>query len=392
MLTSTIFRTAFLPLRAIAAALLALSLGACGHKDAGTGAGAGIPAKVIEVAPRSVPILVEAVGQVEGSKEVEVRARVAGILKKRIYAEGEIVRVGAPLFQIDPEPFEIALQQARSQLAQEAARNEQANREAGRLGELIAQRAISRKEFDDAQSTAKLSAATLKAAEAKVREAELNLSYTNVNAPVAGVSGRAAKSEGSLIATGADSLLTTINQVDPIWVRFSLSESDLTKLPGGRLARNANPEIRLTLNDGRNLPAAGHLNFSASQIDPKLATLQLRAEFGNTRGELIPGQFVRVKLMAGQRDNVFLVPQIAIIQTESGYLVMALDREGKAQARPVKVGEWIGRDWIILEGLSRGDKVVVDNLLKIRPGSLIAPVADAAPDAKPDAKSAASVK
>ncbi len=378
MFTFAISRSAPIALPIFAAAML---LGACGHKDAGPGAAAAIPAKVIEVAPHSVPILVEAVGQVEGSKEVEVRARVSGILKKRIYAEGEIVRAGAPLFQIDPEPFEIALQQARSQLAQETARNEQANREAARLGELIAQRAISRKELDDAQSNAKLSAATLKAAEARVREAELNLSYTSVTAPVAGVSGRATKSEGSLISTGADSLLTTISQVDPIWVRFSLSESDLAKLPGGRLARNANPEIKLTMNDGRVLPAAGRLNFSASQIDPKLATLQLRAEFVNAKSDLIPGQFVRVKLMAGQRDNVFLVPQIAVTQTESGYLLMVLDREGKAQARPVKVGEWIGRDWIILEGLNKGDKVVVDNLLKVRPGSLIATVPDAAPAA-----------
>ncbi len=389
MFNSAISRSASIALPLIAAAAL---LAACGHKEAGPAVGAAIPAKVIEVAPRSVPILVEAVGQVEGSKEVEVRARVAGILKKRIYAEGEIVRAGAPLFQIDPEPFEIALQQARSQLAQETARNEQANREASRLGELIAQRAISRKELDDAQSNAKLSAATLKSAEARVREAELNLSYTNVTAPVGGVSGRATKSEGSLIATGADSLLTTINQVDPIWVRFSLSESDLAKLPGGRLGRKANPDIRLTTSDGQALPTVGHLNFSAAQIDPKLATLQLRAEFSNTKGELMPGQFVRVKLNAGQRDNVFLVPQIAVTQTENGYLLMVLDREGKAQARPVKVGEWSGRDWIILDGLNKGDKVVVDNLLKVRPGSPITPVADAAPAASGATAAAADAK
>jgi membrane fusion protein, multidrug efflux system len=365
-------------------ASLTLLLAACGSGGAPqTQAAAALPAKVIEAAPQSVPIVIEAVGQVEGSKEVEVRARVSGILKRRLYQEGEVVAAGEPLFQIDPEPFENALSQARSQLAQEAARNEQARREAARLKDLVAQRAISQKEFDDAQSNAKLLDATVKAAEARVRDAELNLSYTNVDAPVAGVSGRAARSEGSLISTGADSLLTTISQADPVWVRFSMSESDLAKLPGGRLTRSTNPEIRVIFPDGSLFAAKGRLNFAASQIDPKLATLQLRAEFTNAKDQLLPGQFVRVQIVAGKRDNVFLVPQVAVTQTETGYLLFVLDKEGKAALRPVKVGEWVGKDWIILEGLNKGDKVVVDNLLKLRPGmSVTAPAeAGAAPNA-----------
>ncbi|NBS57745.1 MAG: efflux RND transporter periplasmic adaptor subunit [Betaproteobacteria bacterium] len=180
-----------------------------------------VPARIVEVQPQRVPVRLELVGQVEGSKEVEVRARVSGILQKRLYVEGEVVGAGKPLFQIDPAPFEIALAQARAQLAQERARNEQAKREAGRLKALAEEKAISQREYDDATSTAKLSDATLQVAEANVKQAELNLSYTLVTAPVAGVSGRGARSEGSLISIGADSLLTTINQVDPIWVRFS---------------------------------------------------------------------------------------------------------------------------------------------------------------------------
>jgi membrane fusion protein (multidrug efflux system) len=335
-----------------------------------------VQAKILVAQPQRVPVRLELVGQVEGSKEVEVRARVAGILLKRLYNEGEVVRAGAPLFQIDPAPFEIAQAQARAQLAQERARNEQAKRESVRLKQLADEKAISQKEYDDATSNLKLSDATVQAAEANVKQAELNFSYTLVTAPVAGVSGRAARSEGSLISTGADSLLTTVNQIDPIWVRFSLSESDLAKLPDGRLSRGAGTELRLILPDGSAYAGKGRLNFTATQIDPRLATQQLRAEFDNPRQQLLPGQFVRVQLVAGERDNVFLVPQPAVLQTEKGSLVFVLDAQGKAALRPVKAGDWAGSDWMILGGLKAGDRVIVDNLLKIRPGS---PVSEAPP-------------
>jgi membrane fusion protein, multidrug efflux system len=360
--------------------LAAAFLAGCNSRGAAPAAApAPVPAKVIEVAPRSVPIVVEGVGQIEGSKEVEVRARVTGTLKRTLYKEGDIVAAGAALFQIDPEPFEIALAQARSQQAEAFARLEQSRRESARLTDLVAQRAISQKEFDDAGTTTRLSEALFHAAESRVRDAELNLSYTTVTAPVGGITGRAQHSDGSLIsASGPDGLLTTLSQADPVWVRFSLSESDLAKLPGGRLNRAVSPEIRLVMPDGSTFPGKGRLNFTASQIDPRLATLQLRAEFSNAGSALLPGQFVRVQLVAGKRDDVFLVPQTAVTQTESGYLIFVLDAQGKAQLKPVKVGDWVGRDWTILEGLKAGDKVVVDNLQKLRPGSAVSPVAEAA--------------
>jgi membrane fusion protein (multidrug efflux system) len=384
-MTPTPIRSKRLPALS-ACAVLALSLAACGSAAPPAAAtNAAVPARVVEVQPQSVPIVLQGVGQVEGSREVEVRSRVAGTLKKLLYKEGEVVRAGAPLFQIDPEPFEIALSQARSQLAQEAARNEQTRREAGRLGQLIAERAVSQKEADDASSGAKLSDASVKSAEARVREAQLNLSYTLVTAPVAGVTGRAQRSEGNLISTGADGLLTSISQADPVWVRFSLSESDLAKLPGGRLTAASNPEIRVILPDGSVFPVRGRLNFAASQIDPRLATLQLRAEIPNAGSQLIPGQFVRVQVVAGKRDNVFLVPQVAVTQTETGYLLFVLDGAGKAELRPVKVGEWVGKDWSIVDGLKQGDKVVVDNLMKLRAGVTVTPVAAPAVPVKPAA-------
>ncbi len=366
-------------------ALVAAALAGCDHGDAatrGTGAQQGpppVPAKVREVQPQAVPIVLEAVGQVQGSKEVEVRARVTGILLKRLYNEGQRVQAGAPLFQIDPAPYEIALQQARAQLAQEQARQEQTRREAGRLKELAEQKAISQKEFDDAVSAQKLSSASLQVAEARVREAELNLSYTRVTAPVSGVTGRIVRSEGSLVSPGADSLLTTINQVQPVWVRFSLSESDLAKLPGRRVDPGVT-RVQLVLADGSVYPTKGRINFAAGQIDPKLATQELRAEFDNPKSRILPGDFVRVRLTGGEYKNAFLVPQAAVFQTEKGQFVFVLDGENKATVRPVRTGEWIGQDWLILDGLQPGDRVVVDNLMKLRPGAPVAPqLADAAP-------------
>ena len=365
---------------ALSCAALALLLAGCGKGRTDAAAApnptaAALSAAVIEVVPQRVPIAVEAVGQIEGSKEVEVRARVSGILLKRLYNEGDLVRAGAPMFKIDPAPFEIALAQANAQLAQEQARNDQAKRESVRLKQLAEQKAISQKEYDDASSNLMLSNATLQAAQANVRQAELNLSYTDVTAPVSGVSGRAARSEGSLISAGADSLLTTISQVDPIWVRFSLSESDLAKLPQRRLVRGAQVEVSLILADGTPYPGKGRLNFAATQIDTRLGTQQLRAEFDNAKGQLLPGQFVRVQMVAGQRDNVFLVPQTAVMEAEAGYMLFVMDKEGKAALRPVQLGDWIGSDWMVLGGLAAGDRVIVDNLLKLRPGVAVSPLA-----------------
>lgn len=371
---ATPFPRGFRPTRDLASALvLILTLTACGPGGpAPGGAPTGVQAKVIQVAPQRVPIALESVAQVEGSKEVEVRARVSGILHQRIYAEGEVVNAGAPMFQIDPVPFEIALAQANAQLAQERARNEQANREAARLKPLAEQKAISQREYDDAATALKLSNATLQSAEARLREAELNLSYTRVTAPVSGVSGRAVRSEGSLISSGQDSLLTTINQVNPIWVRFSLSDSDLAKLPGRRLGRSST-EVGLVLGDGSQFSGKGRINFAATQIDPRLGTQQLRAQFDNRDLQLLPGQFVRVRLVAGQRDNVYLVPQSAVLQNEKGYFVFVLDAESKAAIRPVQPGEWVGTDWTILHGLNPNDRVIVDNLLKLQPGTQVTP-------------------
>jgi membrane fusion protein (multidrug efflux system) len=362
--------------RCTAALIVAWLLVACGRDAAAPAAPAPVSAHLLTVEPRKVPIGFDIVGQIDGSKQVEVRARVAGILEKQLYNEGDSVKEGALLFEIDRAPYEVALAQARAQFAQATAQVDQGRREEARLKPLLQDRAVSGKEYDDATSSRQL-------AEAAIQQA-------NVTAPVAGISGRAEHSIGTLITIDANgSLLTTINQVSTVWVRFSLAQADLAKLPGGYINRTTPVVLELLLPDGSLYPLKGRLNFAATAIDTRLGTQQLRAEFDNPRQQLLPGQFVTVRITAGERDKVFLVPQTAIVQTEKGNLVFVVDADGKVQTRPVKTGDWIGKDWTILSGLNAGDKVVVDNLLKVGPGTQVteAPPEEAAttPVATPNA-------
>ncbi|MEO8136299.1 MAG: efflux RND transporter periplasmic adaptor subunit [Betaproteobacteria bacterium] len=376
---------------AAARSLLALSLAAliagCGKAPGpAPGAGGGLPVTVVQVALQRVPNLLEAVGQTEGSKDVEVRARVSGILEKTLYREGDRVAAGATLFVIDRAPFENALAQARASLAQERVRLEQVQREAGRLKQLVEQRAISQREYDDATSAQKTSETLIAAAEARVRDAQLNLSYTNVTAPISGISGRALRSDGSLVASGNDSaLLTTISQSDPIWVRFSVGESEHAQLrSAGRKA-----EVRLLLSDGKEYPATGRLNFTSSTVDTKLGTIGLRAEFGNPGQALLPGQFVRVRLSTGESEGI-LVPQVAVVQNDQGRFVWVAGPDDKAVLKPVDAANWLGSDWRIKKGLAAGDRVIVDNLLKLRPGAPVQPTVRGAAAAAPTTAPTAS--
>ena len=369
--------------RALAVIAAVILVAGCQRTDSGkanAAAAAAPPIAVhtVTVEPRNVPIRFTVPGVVEGSKEVEVRARVSGILQKQLYKEGDPVRQGSSLFEIDRAPYEVALAQAKAQLSQAVARADQTKREETRLQPLVGERAVSRKEYDDALSARQLADAALQQAKAGVQQAELNLSYTRVNAPVAGISGRAAHSVGTLITTDTNgSLLTTINQLSPIWVRFSLAESDLAKIPGGRVGRGTPLDVRVLFADGTPYEGKGELNFAATEIDSKLGTQQLRAEFANPREQLLPGQFVNVVINAGQRDNVYLVPQAAVVQTEKSALVFVVDAEGKAQPVPVRTGDWVGADWSILSGLKAGDHVIIDNLLKVRPGAQVTQTAAA---------------
>ena len=361
------------------ALLAGLALGGCGKKnDAAEQPGGGMsamPVGVVELKATSVPISAEAVAQTEGAKEVEIRPRVGGILLKKLFEEGSPVKAGQAMFLIDPEPFQIALLNAKAQLAQQQAHVEQTQREAIRLDGLLASQSISKREADNAGSDSSLARAGLAQAEASVREAQLNLSYTTVTSPLSGISGRFEFSEGSLVNANT-SLLTTVSQISPIWVRFSLSDSELAQL-GGHLSPSTVKEVTLIMPNGKEYASKGTLNFAASGIDPQLGTQQLRATFENSDKSLLPGQFVRVRITTGKRDGVFLLPQTAVLTGDQGKFVFVAekDKDGKTSAaiRPIKEGGWQGSEWVILNGLKEGDQVIADNLLKIRPGAAVAP-------------------
>jgi membrane fusion protein (multidrug efflux system) len=227
-------------------------------------------------------------------------------------------------------------------------------------------------------------------AQANIKEAELNLSYTRVTAPVSGMAGRFQFSEGALVQAGT-SLLTTIVQTSPIWVRFSLSDSELASL-GGHLSDGMAKEISLILPDGSEYAQKGKLNFMSSQINPSLGTQELRATFDNKDKKLIPGQFVRARVTTGSQEGVFLVPQSAVATGEQGTFVFIANAQNQAERRPVTVGEWKGTDWIILSGLQAGDKVITDNLIKLNMMPPGAPVAPHAPGAAPALPAGAPAK
>ncbi|HET9580731.1 MAG TPA: efflux RND transporter periplasmic adaptor subunit [Usitatibacter sp.] len=367
-----------LPLLSIA--ILALALSACGKKEgdgaskpagapAAGGAPQAMPVSVVTVSPRKVPIVIEAVGQAEGSREVEIRARVSGIIEKRLYQEGSTVPAGSVLFVIDPAPYQLAVEQARAALQQERVRKELAETDAKRLEPLVKDKAISQREYDQAVATARTATAAIASAEAKLKQAQLDLSYTKVTAPIGGISGRAQRSEGSLVTANTDtSLLTTVTQVNPIWVRFPLAESDYNRMRGEQ--RNA--RVQLVSEDGKILADNGRLNFSGTTVDQKTGAVQLRAEFPNPGTKWLPGQFVKVHLIAGEQEAI-LVPQGAVVQTDQAKIVMTVGPDGKAAPRPVQTANWIGNDMVITSGLKEGDQVIVDNLVKVRPGAPVAP-------------------
>jgi membrane fusion protein, multidrug efflux system len=359
--------TGWTKLKYLALALaLANALAAC-SKDAGTAAAPpAVPVSVLKVAPREVPVVFEAVARTEGSREVQVRARVAGILEQQLYSEGDAVKDGAPLFRIERAPFEIDLQQQRAALAQEVARNELAQRDYERAKDLVAKRFVSQQNLDQAASTLAQSNAAVQMAKARVRQSELNLSYTAVDAPISGVTGRALQSIGSLLAPSADSsLLTTLTRTDPIWVRFALSEAEFAGL---RARESKHPEVKLVLADGSPYPLTGKLNFAGSTVDASLGTVQMRAEFPNAQLQLLPGQYVRVQVVAGNQQAI-TVPQTAVLQNESGRFVWLAGPDGKALARNIQAGGWVGAEWVVLDGLKAGDSVIVDNLSRMRPGT-----------------------
>ncbi|GMV55641.1 MAG: acriflavin resistance protein [Betaproteobacteria bacterium] len=381
--------------------LLAIVLSACSPSgDRGQG-GPGGPGRggppaqvsVVTITPRTLPANFEYTGQTLGSREVEVRARVTGILQARHFTEGGPVRQGQSLFLIDPAPFRAALARAEADVAATQARLDQARRNVARLKPLVADKAVSQKDYDDAVSAEAIADADLKAAQARRVEARLNLDYTKVESPASGVAGRAQRSEGSLVS-GPEVLLTTVTQIDPIWVSFGIPDNEHIKLgneaAAGRiqLPKAGRFEVSLKLADGSVYARTGKLNFTDVRISAQTGTRESRAEIPNPDGKLRPGQFVRVVLQGAVRNNAIAVPQRAVLDGPQGKFVYVVNAEGKAEARPVTVGDWHGDEWLIDAGLKPGERVIVDGVLRIGPGApvQVAPAAGAAEAAAPAAK------
>jgi membrane fusion protein (multidrug efflux system) len=336
------------------------------------------------VQPSAVPATYEYVGQTAGSKEVEVRARVTGILEQKLFQEGASVKAGQVLFVIDPKPLTAQAAALEADVVRAQAQKAQSDREVARLKPLAEKKAVGQKEADDAMSNAELAAASVKAAQAKLDEVKLSLGYTRVVAPIAGLSSRAPKSEGSLV-TANDTLLTTISQANPIWVPFAISENEQLALnravAEGRLTlpKDNAFDVTVKLADGSVIPRRGRINFSDTRINPATGTFEMRAELPNADGVLKPGQFVRVTLAGAVRNNALTVPQTAVLDGAQGKFVYIADRDkdGKdiASARPVTLGDWVtigGKNmWVVETGLKAGDKVIVDGLTKLHPGAQI---------------------
>lgn len=374
---------------AVAALMLAgaFALNGCGKGgESGPGMfGGPVPVATITVQPETLPVTLEYTAQTRGSREVEVRARVTGILHKRNYTEGAKVKVGQSLFTIDPAPFAAALARAEADVAAAEARAAQTRRDAARLKPLIEFKAVSQKEYDDAASAADVAAADLLAAKARLKEARLNIEWTRVESPLAGVASRALKSEGSLVS-GPEVLLTTVTQTDPMQVLFGVSDNERLKLRQEAEAKrliwpkDGRFKVMLKLADGSEYTHAGLTDFADVRVSRDTGTSEARAEVPNPDGLLQPGQFVRVQLSGAVREGVFRVPQRAVLEGPQGKFVYVVGKESKAEMRPVQAGDWNGGDVVITGGLKAGEQVIVDGVLKLGPG---APVQVAPPPGAP---------
>jgi len=348
----------------------------------------------VEVEAQRLPVVYEYTGQTAGYREVEVRARVTGILLKRNYREGELVKRGQSLFQIDPAPFQVAFARAEADLATAQARQAQAARDAERMKAVIDIKAVSRKEFDDAASAAQIAAAEVKSAQARVAEAKLNLDWTRVESPINGVASRALRSEGTLVS-GPDVLLTAVTQTDPIYVIFGIPEPELLRIRRDvdakrlQLPADGRFDVTVTLADGSVYGKSGKVDFADVRVNASTGTVETRAELPNPAGGLKPGQFVRARLAGAVRPAAITVPQRAVLEGPKGKFVYVVNVESKVEARPVALGDWQGDAWIVTSGLATGDRVIVDGVMKIGPGAPVT-VAAANPAATEPANGEAS--
>lgn len=356
-----------------------LALSACKKENNQNASGQmnALTVNAVKVSPEDIPLSFEYPARVQGSKEVEVRARVGGILLKRNYIEGTQVNAGDVLFEIDPAQYKVALEKAKAQLLQNQAQLQSSQSNWKRISTLFKQRVVSEKSRDDAKASLDSAMAAVQMAQAQVDEAQLNLDYTLVTAPVSGLTSLETQSEGSLIsASGSESLLTNITQTDPVYVLFSAAESEiysLTNMSEKGLIRvpHKGKDIRakVKFTNGDTYSQTGDINFINPTVNENTGTIKLRAVFPNPDGGLRPGQFVRLVMEGMIRIDALVVPQEAVMQGSTGSFVYKVNDKGLVEIVNVQTGlSTKNGEWIIDEGLKPGDIVVTSDIMKLRTG------------------------
>ena len=379
----------------LATLAVALVLLGCGEKSetaagsaGGKGGGGPPPAEVgvITVQTRPVGLVTELPGRLEASRVAQVRARAAGILQKRLFAEGSDVRAGQPLFKIDPTSLQASVSAAQATLARAQATLTQASAQAERYKPLLEANAISKQDYINAVAAQKTAEADVAAARANLQTGQINLGYATVTAPISGRIGRALVTEGALVGQGEATQLAVIQQIDPMYVNFTQSTTEVLALrralDSGKFRRADGSDagdVRIVLEDGSVFAEPGRLLFSDLSVDPTSGQITLRAEVPNRRGILLPGMYVRVRIEQAETPSGIVVPQQAVQRGSTGDSVMVVAADGKVAPRPVKVGTAQGGDWVILDGVKSGEMVMVDGFQKLRGAAPVKPVPWQAP-------------
>ena len=352
--------------------------------------------RIITVGTEPIANVIELPGRLQAVRTSEVRARVDGIVQRRLYTEGTDVREGQPLFEIDPRELRARASAAQAALTKAEATAANATQDVNRYKGLVAQQALSQQEYDAAVARLRTAEADVAQRRAELAAVRLSLGYTTVRAPISGRAGRAMVTEGALVNAGAGTLLTVIEQIDPIYANFAQSSSDVLalrkKIASGTVQAPAARQMtaRLVLEDGTEYRMPGKLNFVDMSFDEATGTGAMRAEFPNPQRTLVPGQFVRVRVEAGVQAKGLRIPQRAVTVTPTAANVLVVGAKDVVESRPVQLGALEGDYWIIQSGLAAGDRIVVDGLQKAVPGQPVKPVAGTAapPSASASAPSA----
>ena len=349
---------------------------------------------VVTVQPHSAPLERSLVGRLSAYRSADVRARVPGVLEKRVYDEGSNVKQGQVLFEIDPNQLRASLNAALAALAQAEATYTNNHVAAERARGLAPKGYISKSDVDNALAAERTAAAAVKQAKANVEAARINLGYATVRAPIDGRAGKQQVTEGALVGQGQATLLTTIDQIDPLYVNFTMSVTDMESMRKAKAAGQATlaaaneAAVRLALPDGGKYGHEGTVDFSDTAVDPATGAITLRAKVPNPEHALLPGMFVTLTAQLGQRHDVFSVPQVALQRDASGAYVLVVDADGKVARKGVTADGTQGGDWIITGGLAAGAQVIVSGLQRAKAGQ----PAKAAPWQPADAKTTAADK